>query len=122
MQQSTDVLATENPVLRRALQYIRENISRPFGAAEIATRLAIPRIRLDRLFASELKRSAGAEIMRQRIAKAKRLLTESDATLASVAAETGFCHASYLISAFKKTVGSTPRRYRIAHPSYRGLR
>ena len=113
IQRSTDVLATENPILRQSFQFIRENLSRPFGAAEIATHLAIPRIRLDRLFALELKRSAGAEIMRQRIARAKQMLLESDATLAAIAADTGFCHASYLISSFKKAVGTTPRRYRI---------
>ena len=112
VQQSTDVLATENPMLRQSFHFIRENLSRPFGAAEIAEHLAIPRIRLDRLFASELKRSVGAEIMRQRISKAKHMLAESNATLAAIASETGFCHASYLISTFKKAVGTTPRRYR----------
>lgn len=112
VRQSTDVLATENATLRKAFRFIRENISRPFGAAEIADHLAIPRVTLDRLFASELKRSAGAEIMRQRIERAKRLLSETDDTLADVASACGFCHASYLISAFKKAVGTTPRRYR----------
>ena len=119
VQQSTDVLATENPILRQALQFIRENLSHPFGAAEIAEHLAVPRVKLDRLFASELKRSAGAEIMRQRIAKAKKMLDESNATLAAIAMDTGFCHASYLISAFKKAVGTTPRRYRAARKPQR---
>ena len=113
VKQSTDVMATENPDLRKALRFIRENISHPFGAAEIANHLAIPRIRLDRLFAAELGRSAGAEITRQRIAKAKRLLSDTDMTLSAIAAETGFCHASYLISTFKKAVGETPRKYRL---------
>ena len=113
VQQSTDVLATDSPLMRQALRFIRENIGRPFGAAEIAATLDIPRIRLDRLFASELKRSAGAEILRQRIAKAKRLLTETDGTLSEIAADCGFCHASYLITAFKKAVGMTPRAYRL---------
>lgn len=112
VQQSTDVLATENPLLRGAFRFIRENLSRPFGAAEVADHLAIPRVRLDRLFASELKRSVGAEIMRQRIERAKRLLAETNDTLSTIASACGFCHASYLISAFKKAVGATPRRYR----------
>lgn len=111
--QSTDVLATENELLRGALRFIRENLSRPIGAADIAGSLGIPRIRLDRLFAAELKRPAGAEIMRQRIAKAKRLLTETRDTLAAIAVDCGFCHASYFINAFKKATGSTPRRYRL---------
>ena len=33
VQQSTDVIATENPILRQALQFIRDNINKPFGVA-----------------------------------------------------------------------------------------
>lgn len=112
VQQSTDVIATKNPLLRQALRFIRENIGRPFGAAEIAAALEVPRIRLDRLFAAELNRSAGKEILRQRLAKAKQLLVETDDTLAAIASSCGFCHASYLINAFKKATGTTPHRYR----------
>ena len=114
VQQSTDVLATENPLLRDAFRYIRENLSRPFGAAEIAEALGVPRVRLDRTFAAELKRSAGAEILRQRLARAKRMLAETDDTLAAVASSCGFCHASYFVNAFKRNFGTTPRRYRLA--------
>ena len=115
VQQSTDVIATKNELLRAALRFIRENIGRPFGAAEIATSLGVPRIRLDRLFAAELRRSAGKEILRQRLAKAKQLLTETDDTLGAIASSCGFCHASYLVNAFKKATGTTPRRYRRDH-------
>ena len=111
-QLSTDVQATGNLLLRQAFRFIRENLSRPFGAAEAAENLGISRIRLDRLFASEMKRSLGAEILRQRIAKAKRLLTDTDETLDAIAASCGFCHASYLINSFKKATGTTPHRYR----------
>ena len=112
VQQSTDVIATKNPLLRQALRFIRENIGRPFGAAEIAAALEVPRIRLDRLFAAELNRSAGKEILRQRLAKAKQLLTETDDTLDAIASSCGFCHASYLVNAFKKATGTTPHHYR----------
>ena len=113
VQRSTDVIATENGILRTALRFIRENIDRPFGAAEIAASLGVPRIRLDRLFATELRRSAGKEILRQRLAKAKQLLTETDYTLDAIASSCGFCHASYLVNAFKKATGMTPRKFRL---------
>lgn len=114
IQQSTDVLATEDPLLRQALRFIRENITRPFGAAEIADALKIPRIRLDRCFAAALRRSPGKEIVRQRIERARRLLAETDLTLDAVAADCGFCHASYLINTFKRKTGTTPHRFRCA--------
>lgn len=114
VQQSTDVLATDDPLLRQALRFIRENIARPFGAAEIADRLAVPRIRLDRCFAAALRRSAGSEIARQRIECAKRLLADTNMTLNAIASECGFCHASHLINTFKRKTGMTPHRFRNA--------
>ena len=72
----------------------------------------MPRIRLDRLFTAELRRSAGKEILRQRLAKAKHLLAKTDDTLDAIASSCGFCHASHLVNAFKKATGTTPHRYR----------
>ena len=117
VQQSTDVLATENALLRNAFRYIRENLSHPFGAAEIADALGVPRVRLDRTSAAELKRSAGAEILRQRLARAKQMLAETDDTLATIVSSCGFCHASYFVNAFKRNFGTTPRRYRLVASS-----
>lgn len=113
VQQSTDVVATENPLLRQALQFIRDNLTKPFGVTEIAEALGITRIRINRLFTSELKRTVGEEILRQRIVKAKKLLVETDSTLEYIANECGFCHSSYFVNIFKRTTGLTPRRYRI---------
>lgn len=113
VQQSTDVVATENPLLRQALQFIRDNLTKPFGVGEIAAALGIARIRVNRLFTSELKRTVGAEILRQRIAKAKKLLVETGSTLEEIADECGFCHSSYLVTIFKKSTGLTPRRFRV---------
>ena len=113
VQQSTDVIATENPLLRQALQFIRDNLTNPFGVGEIAAALGIARIRVNRLFTSELKRTVGAEILRQRIAKAKKLLVETGSTLEEIADECGFCHSSYFVNIFKRTTGLTPRRFRV---------
>ena len=113
VQQSTDVIATENLLLRQALQFIRDNLTNPFGVGEIAAALGIARIRVNRLFTSELKRTVGAEILRQRIAKAKKLLVETGNTLEEIADECGFCHSSYFVNIFKRTTGLTPRRFRV---------
>jgi LacI family transcriptional regulator len=122
VQQSTDVIATENPLLRQALQFIRDNLTKPFGVGEIAAALGIARIRVNPLFTSELKRTVGAEILRQRIVKAKKLLIETDSTLEYIANECGFCHSSYFVNIFKRTTGLTPRRYRIQEQGKNTLR
>ena len=113
--QSTDTRAVADPTLRRALELIGDNLSRPYGTNQLADALDLPRFKVDRLFAAGLGRSVGAEILRQRLTRAKLLLKNSEATLATIARQTGFCHASYLSNTFKRESGLTPRDWRKLH-------
>lgn len=116
LRKSTDVVAASDPRCREALHYIADNLSRPFGAQEIADALKINRNLLDSLFRKDLGTSVGAEIKRQRLARVRKLLEETDETLDGIAAETGFCNASYLIATFRKTFDCTPFDYRQTMP------
>lgn len=109
---STDTFAVYDPELKPAIDFIEKNLGRPFGAAQIAESLGIPRIRLDRLFAAKLGHSAGTEINRRRIAEAKKLLSTTELGLSQVANYCGFCHASFFIRTFKKATGATPSEWR----------
>jgi LacI family transcriptional regulator len=109
---STDTRAVSDPVLRRALGLIAENLARPYGAEQIADALGLPRFKVDRLFSGVLGRTVGEEIRRQRLAQVKLLLASTNDTLASIARQTGFCHASYLSNTFRREVGMTPRAWR----------
>lgn len=111
---STDTFAVNDPALKPAIDFIERNLGRPFGAAQIAEALKIPRIRLDRLFAAKLGHSTGTEIARRRIAEAKRLLRTTDLSLAEIASYCGYCHASFLIRTFKNATGMTPVAWRRA--------
>ena len=110
--QSTDTRAVTYPTLRRALELIGENLARPYGADQLAAALGLPRFKVDRLFASGLGRSVGAELLRQRLARVKLLLKRPELTMASIARQTGFCHAAYLTNTFKRAFGITPRAWR----------
>ena len=110
--ESSDAYAVGSPNLRRALAIIRNNLSRPLGAKQIAAEMGVSHATLDRLFASELGRSAGSEILRRRLMKAKRLLSSTNMKLSAVAAECGFCHASHLVKTFSEAEGTTPGAWR----------
>ena len=110
--ESTDTFAVNDPELQPAMDYIARNLSRPFGAAQIASALGMPRIRLDRLFAARLGRSAGTEIARRRLARAQKLLAGTDMSLAEIAARCGYCHASFFIRTFRRATGLTPAAWR----------
>ena len=108
---STDTRAVANPTLRRALELIGGNLSRPYGADQLAAALGLPRFKVDRLFASGLGRSVGAEILRLRIARAKLLLKGRKLTLSDIARQIGFCHASHLSNSFKRATGLSPKAW-----------
>ena len=110
--ESTDTFAVNDPLLQPAIDYIARNLSRPLGAAQIASALGMPRIRLDRLFSARLGRSAGAEISRRRIALAQKLLAGTDLPLSEIAARCGYCHASFFIRTFRRATGLTPAAWR----------
>ena len=113
LRRSTDIMASSDPLVKKTLDYIHENLSRPFGAAQIAESLGVSRNMLDKRFHADLNRSIGAEIMRQRIAMAKLLLRNSNKTVAEIAKCTGFCTPSHLENTFRNSTGETPRHYRL---------
>ena len=110
--QSTDTRAVADPTLRHALELLGANLARPYGADQLAAALNLPRFKVDRLFASGLGRSVGDELLRQRLARVKLLLKRPELTVASIARQTGFCHAAYLTNTFKRAFGITPRAWR----------
>lgn len=114
VRKSTDTLATDDTLLSKALREIDRRLGTAFGIDEIAGALAIPRSRLDKLFAEKFARSAGKEIARQRVEKAKRLLTETDRPIKAIAALCGFCNAGYFTNAFRSATGATPKGWRKA--------
>ena len=113
LRRSTDIIASSDPLVKKTLDYIAENLSKPIGAAQIAEALKTSRNLLDKHFRADLNRSIGGEITRQRIAMAKLLLRNTDKTVAEIAKRTGFCTPSHLSNTFRDIIGETPRHYRM---------
>lgn len=113
---STDTMTADHPRLAQALRFVMEHLAEPIRAADVAAATELPRSTLDNLFAHRLGRSVGAEILRQRILRAQNLLRDTDEKLESIAARTGFCHASHLIRAFRRATGQTPSDWRSERP------
>ena len=114
VRRSTQVEATDDPILQKAFAILRQGRSRAMGPSQVADALGISRTELDHLAHRELGHSLAAEIVRQRLAQAKVLLAETDLPLRAVAMETGFCHAAHLANAFRDAFGVTPGKFRAA--------
>ena len=109
---STDVIAIADPTVRKALEFISENLAKPIGSPQIAESLGLRRAEIDRLFRTHLLRSVGEEIRRQRLARVKLLLETTDCPISDIASLTGYCTPSHLTNAFKAAFGQTPKDWR----------
>jgi len=112
LRQSTDYTAIEVPAVRKAITFIKTNISRSIGIQEIAKHAGVSRSTLDRLFLENFNRTVYTEVHRTRLSIVKSLLSTTTLTVHEIAKQTGFCHAQYLNNLFKRSEGITPREFR----------
>ena len=109
---STDILAVDSPVLRKALEYLKPRIANPPSAVQLSEVVGVSRATLDRLFAAHLGRSMHEEVTRMRLVRAKEMLSGGAATICETAAACGFCNAGHFVNVFRQHVGLTPGRWR----------
>jgi len=112
VRRSTEALAIGDPFVMKALRIIREEACDYLRVEDLAERVNVSRSLLDRRFRKFLRRTPQDEIRHVRINKAKKLLVETDLTLAEIAEQTGFDHPEYLSVMFKRLTEETPRDFR----------
>ena len=110
--QSTDTLAVDDPDLPRAVAYIRGHATDPIQVKDVLREVPVSRRWLERRFREVLGRGPAAEIRRVRLARAKRLLAETDLPVPEVARLAGFASREYLAAVFQSELDLSPRQYR----------
>lgn len=92
--------------------YFSANLMNKVDVEEVSRLCKISRKKLDRLFVSQYSMTAHAYFRGMQLDKAKKLLCESELSIASVALECGFEQNSYFYKVFKTHEGITPDAYR----------
>lgn len=105
-------LHARDPLVRRALLAMQQNLHAPLPIARIARDLGVGRRKLERHFNADLGIPPADASIRIRLAQARMLLARTDRTVTRIAEETGFCDASHLIRVFRETEGTTPDLWR----------
>lgn len=110
---STDTLAIKDQAVVMAVRHIRENIQSPsLQVADIAALAGISRRALERRFHKLFGYGPAHEIQSTRCQLVRKLLRETDLSIADLASRTGYASQEYMIRAFKKDAGTTPLKYR----------
>lgn len=110
--QSTDVLAIEEPAMVRAVRFVRQNSNQNLRVADIAAAAGLSRRTLQDRFKMHLACTPMNEIHRCRADHVARLLTETNMTVAEIAAACGFEVDAHLARFFSRQTGMTPLAYR----------
>ncbi len=105
---------SRDPLVRRALHLMYEHIDVPLEIRDIARMLKTSKKMLERHFLQELGQPPHAAYLDIRLDHAIHLLKGSERSVASIAAECGFCDSSHLGRLLKRKTGSTPMALRLA--------
>ncbi|HEY5224477.1 MAG TPA: DNA-binding transcriptional regulator [Microbacteriaceae bacterium] len=115
--QSSDILSVSDPIVARALQFIRDRVEWGTPVSSVQRHVGLSRRALDYRFVQILGRTVHEEITRVRMERLADLLIKTDWTLPQLAERLGFSHAEYMGVAFKKFTGKSPGEYRKANRS-----
>jgi LacI family transcriptional regulator len=119
VRRSTDVLATEDRDVIRAVRFIRDHACRPLRVADVTDHVSVSRSSLEPRVRSVLGRTVHQEIRKVQIDTAKALLADTDLPIKQVAQRSGFKNVQYLTRVFSATVAKTPADFRRSRGSGR---
>jgi LacI family transcriptional regulator len=112
---STDTLAIDDQLVRDALKLIRQQAPAGIYVSDVVRKLSVARRTLEQRFVKLIGRTPAAEIRRVRLEEAKRLLIETDRSIADVARTTGFGQQDLFSRTFRRSVGMPPSEFRRQH-------
>jgi LacI family transcriptional regulator len=112
--QSTDTLAIRDPVIVKALAFIRQQAMLPVRVTEVARHAGVSRRGLERRFLDQLQRTPAGELRRCRLDRARQLLAETNLPVSQVAEKAGFGSQAYFASVFRARFSQSPRQFRRA--------
>jgi AraC-like DNA-binding protein len=102
----------DDPIVQRALEIIWTHGNCPISVSDIARQLPVTRRTLDRRFVEATGRSVLEEINACRLSRAKRLLSETDLPVKTVAHLAGFNSTERMRVLFIERQGASPTAYR----------
>lgn len=109
---STDMLAISDTLVAEALRIVRGRPAADITVDVLAVQLGLSRSTLEQRFRRAVGCSVHDEIVRSRLAEARRIIGNQNLTIKQVAQACGFGSVSYMTTFLKKHLGVTPGQLR----------
>ncbi|HEY9574748.1 MAG TPA: AraC family transcriptional regulator, partial [Lachnospiraceae bacterium] len=103
----------DKKAIEKLCVYIEKNLSKNLSLQELSSLCCMSTAKLKYTFKHIHNCSISQYRMEVRIREAKRLLSETELCIAQISALVGYKHTGAMIEAFKKTLGITPKEYRL---------
>jgi AraC family transcriptional regulator of arabinose operon len=100
--------------VRRAMNYLAENITAPFALRGLAAHCGLSVSRLSHLFREQTGISPQRHAEELRLTHARQLLRHTNLRVSEIAAATGFGDPFYFSKRFRRATGTSPRAFRQA--------
>jgi LacI family transcriptional regulator len=110
--ESTRIFACEDALVAKAATFIRAHAHEGIDVSDILSVVSASRRSLEIRFRAAMGRSLHEEIIRVKLARAKRLLRESEATIDRIAEDSGFGNLGRFHTAFREAEGLSPNEWR----------
>lgn len=110
--QSTDLTAIADPVVAKAMRFIREHGCDGINVEDVLRHVLMSRTALQDHFRKTMKRSIHDVIVDMRLRRVMEMLAAGILSLEDIAERAGFKHVEYMSNVLKRRTGWTPARYR----------
>lgn len=102
-----------HPSVRRLMANVERDYSKDLTLRSLAEQFNANSVYLGRLFKEETGQTFTMYLNSVRMREAKRLLAETDMTVADIASTIGYASIGYFVNQFKKMFSCSPREYRM---------
>lgn len=111
--QKNDTTSRQTQIVNSTLEYLRKNYYKDLSLGELAAQAFLSKDYFSRIFREITGMPINSLLQKIRIDEACKLLLSSNRTISDIAEQCGFHDLKYFYNVFKKTIGATPKQYRI---------
>lgn len=98
--------------LKRVIQLMEQHLAAPFNLGDLARAISLSEYHFSRLFKRATGRSPSQYFIQLRMARARRLLIETERSIIDIGLDVGYGSASHFSQVFRREVGVAPSHYR----------